>query len=297
MKKGSLEASKKVVGFTEYYLRGIIRRFQEDDVFMYGSAIAFNVLLCLIPMLLLLTSVLGMFLSNSALAVTKLNTFLDTAFPDQPYALKIKNSIQMVMDDIIRHRSSFGILSFAFLTWTAAFLFGSVRNVLNRIFGFKTAKLFYLTIIENILAVMVVGILFLGANAFLWMFSVAKSMVGSHPTLETLGLHLVFRSIPITIIIAIALCMFFILFKFIPDGVISSRAAFVSSITATVTWIISGKAFELYLVRFSNIGELYGAYTFLLVLLLWIEYSSIVFIIGGIVGQLYRQKRGEIPAG
>ncbi|HLX13170.1 MAG TPA: YhjD/YihY/BrkB family envelope integrity protein, partial [Bacteroidota bacterium] len=158
MKDKVARAVRTAPGGFRYYIKGIIRRFQQDDIFTFSSAIAFNVVLCFIPFLLLLTSVLGIFLSNSSLAVQRLNTFLDTAFPDQPYALKIKNSVQTVMDDIIQHRSGFGILSFAFLTWTTAFLFGSVRNVLNRIYGFKMGKLFWLSIIENILAVMVVGI-------------------------------------------------------------------------------------------------------------------------------------------
>jgi uncharacterized BrkB/YihY/UPF0761 family membrane protein len=54
-----------------------------------------------------------------------------------------------------------------------------------------------------------------------------------------------------------------------------------------VLWVVSGKLFGVYLRSYSLIGTVYGPYAFLLVLLLWIYYSSIIFVFGGIIGEVY----------
>ncbi len=60
--------------------------------------------------------------------------------------------------------------------------------------------------------------------------------------------------------------------------------------TTTVLWIISGRLFAVYLADCSTIGTIYGPYAFLLVLLFWIYYSSLMFVFGGIVGQVYWER-------
>jgi membrane protein len=49
--------------------------------------------------------------------------------------------------------------------------------------------------------------------------------------------------------------------------------------------------FAIYLSEFSAISKIYGPYAFILVLLVWIYYSSIIFVFGGIVGQVYWERR------
>jgi uncharacterized BrkB/YihY/UPF0761 family membrane protein len=41
----------------------------------------------------------------------------------------------------------------------------------------------------------------------------------------------------------------------------------------------------------SAIGKIYGGYAFIVVLMFWIYYSCIVFVLGGIVGQAYWERR------
>jgi membrane protein len=273
-----------------FYIRRIVLKLQEDDIFTYSAAIAFNLLLCLIPLLLLLTSVLGLILSSSELAVHKIDDLLTAAFPDQPYAVKIKAMIQGVIYDIIHHRQSFGIVSAAILTWTGTFLFGAIRSALNHIFRLKQTKMFLILILENILAVVSLGILFLLANYFLWLSDVLKTLLTTVSGLEHFELGFLFRTVPVLVVGGITLLMFYILYQFMPNRPIPWKAALLASISTTVMWVFLAKTFEVYLVRFSSISTIYGTYAFLFVFLIWVEYSSITFIIGAIIGQIYRER-------
>src|SRR5271169_1189369 len=92
-----------------YYVVGLFRRMSEEKVLFLASGIAFNSLLCLLPLLLLCTSVLGMFLSSPRLPAEKIDEILNSIFPLQPYAQQIKFSIKDMLQDIVRYRHTFGL--------------------------------------------------------------------------------------------------------------------------------------------------------------------------------------------
>ena len=289
--KTKLQSSLK--GFASsvrFYGVGIYRKFSEDDIILYGSAIAFNIILCIIPLLLLLTAIVGSFLSSSQQAFQHINDLLDAAFPDQPYANKIKLSIQSIVYDIVVHRKSFGWVSILTLVWTTTFLFNAARDVLNRVFGISRTKLFFNRIMENVISVVSVVLLFLVANASFLLSSIFEGFVEGIPEIRDLVPIRLIHSFPFLVTMVLAMLMFFIIYHFIPDRRIPSKSALVATCTTAILWILSGKAFQIYLVKFATFRQLYGAYAFMLVFLLWIEYSSIIFIIGAMVGQLHRER-------
>lgn len=290
MKEKQRHSFRALLSAIAYYVRGTIRRFLHDDILLYGSALAFNFILCIIPLLLLLTWVIGAFLSSSELTIVRINDLLNAAFPDQPYANKIKSSIQDVIFDIVHHRGTFGIVSIIVLIWTATFLFNAARSILNRIYRFKSTKLFLITIVENILSVVVVAVLFLLTNLIFWLSSVVESFVARIPDFRNVLFSPFVQHFPTFVTSVLVFVMFFIVYQFMADRRIPVKAALISACTATVLWVISGKAFQFYLLHLSSVSTVYGTYAFLLVFMIWIEYSSLVFLIGGIIGQLYRER-------
>ncbi|MFI5251013.1 MAG: YihY/virulence factor BrkB family protein [Bacteroidota bacterium] len=278
----------------KYYLKGIFHRFMDDDIILYGSAIAFNAIMCLIPLLLLLSALIGMFLNSSTQTFQRINELLNTAFPDQPYANKIKLTIQGIVYGIMVHRKSFGWISLLLLVWTATFMFDGLRTVLNRIFKVQPRKHFFLRNLENIISVIVIMVLFLIANAFFWLSGVLGSFIDKSPDLKEMFANKLPHSFPILITGILVVGIFYIVYQFIPDKRIPVKSALAATFSATGLWLVSGKAFEIYLVKIATFNQLYGTYTFILVFLLWIQYSSIIYIIGAIIGQLHRERR-EFP--
>jgi membrane protein len=273
-----------------YYLQGVYLRLREEELLFMASGIAFNCILCLIPLLLLLTSVLGIVLNSSDIASRKIEEILSTAFPPQPYAQNIKASISQVIGDIIHYRTSFGLFAVVILIWTATSLFSATRSVLNRVYRKKSSKLMVHTILEDILWVIVVGMLFLVTVGALWVSSFIESLVKELFPRQAIDVGNVSKLLPTGASFLLTLVMFYIVYRFIPDKGISNACAWISTFTTTVLWVVAGKFFGWYLSTFQSFSRLYGAYAFLLVLLVWIYYSSIIFILGGLVGQLFREK-------
>ena len=180
-----------------------------------ASGIAFNCVLCLIPLLLLLTSILGIFLNSSELANSKIEEVLSAAFPPQPYAQNIKSTISQVISDIIRYRTSFGLFAVGVLMWTATSLFSAMRSVLNRIYRMKSSKLVILTILEDILWVIIVGILFLATVLALWVSSFIESLLKELFPTQVINFGFFDHLIPFGLSLVLALVMFYILYRLV----------------------------------------------------------------------------------
>ena len=277
----------------KYYVKGMHVSFNEENIFFLSSGIAFNGILCMIPLLLLLTSLLGIVINSSIIPIQKIDELLNSAIPTQPYTQQITTALKTVVRDVIRYRSTFGLYGIGILIWTSASMFSSIRHVLNKIYQLKPTKLVIVTVIENIVLVIIVGLLFLIANFFSWIMLFINSVIKDIPGIESLDLPKYIKSISTIGSYIPALIMFFIINRFIPDKKISAKVAFISAMTTTSLWWIAGKGFGWYLTAFHPYSKLYGTYAFILVFLIWVYYSSIVFVIGVIAGQLFRTRMTE----
>ena len=277
-----------------YYLSGLYKRFREEEILLYSAAIAFNCVLCLIPLLLLVTSFLGMFIHSHEISSARIGEMLDTMFPPQPYAQQIKSSLADVIEEIIIKRTSFGLFGSIVLVWTATALFSTTRNALNKIFHLKSSRFFIVYILKDILWVLITGGLFLASNVFLWMSTLLRSLLETLPALQEFHFNLFLDTLPLAVMYLLTFVMFFIVYQFIPATRIGWKSALAGSLTTTVLWILLGRLFKYYLLTFHGFNILCGAYAFLLVTLVWIELSSVVFIVGGVVAQLHRERRASV---
>lgn len=273
-----------------FYVVRIGRKLFGEDILFLASGLAFNGILTMIPLMLLAASALGVFLNSSQAAITQLNDILNAIFPPQPFAISIKESILMVVEDIIAYRRSIGIFGALVLIWTATSLFDALRSVLHRIYHLKRTRGLLVSLLHDVGFVFLVFILFVATNVSVWAFSLIQGLADSVPALERFGLDKFSYTLPTIIVIVLTMIMFYIVYRYIPDTKPPKLAGIISTITTTTLWVVSGKLFAYYLSNFSAIGKIYGPYAFILVLLIWVYYSAIIFIIGGIVGQTYWER-------
>jgi membrane protein len=286
----TVKFSLRVLEAVWFYARSLTRKFFEDDILFLASGLAFSGILTMIPLLLLAASALGTFLNSSELGVRQLNDILNTIFPPQPFATSIKESILTVISDIVKYRTSLGVFGVLVLIWTATSLFDALRSVLHRIYGVKRTRSVLAGLAHDLGFVFLAFILCILSNIAIWVVSLVERVALNIPALAALNLQSINRVMPTTVVIALTACMFYIVYRYIPDSKPPKAAGIISTITTTILWVISGKLFAIYLSSFSAISTIYGPYAFILVLLFWIYYSSIIFVAGGMVGQVYWER-------
>ena len=122
------------------------------------------------------------------------------------------------------------------------------------------------------------------------MFSFIEHLAMKTPALQPLMVSGLNRTIPTIIVIMLTTVMFYILYRYMTDEKPPNTVAIVSTVTSTMLWLISARLFAVYLADISMIATVYGPYAFLLVLLFWIYYSSLMFVFGAIVGQVHWER-------
>lgn len=290
MKSRLANVGRAVVSSIHYYVEGLYRHLSDEHAFFYAAGLAFNAITCLIPIMLILTSVLGIVLSSSELAVQKLDEILNTTFPPQPYAQDIKVAIRAMINDIIVYRSAVGFYGFIVLWWTASTMLNSIRTVLRRIFHITTSEPFLIEVAKNLLFIVVLGLLFLISNLLTWAMFLFESFVHDLMQFEHSRFDVAIQAVLLGFSYIPTFLMFFILYRYVPGEGITGRVALVSSFFATLLWWLAGIVFGWYLSTFHGFSAIYGTYAFIIVLLVWIYYSAVVFIVGNIMGELYRER-------
>jgi membrane protein len=96
----------------------------------------------------------------------------------------------------------------------------------------------------------------------------------------------------------IILFMLFLMYFFVPNAKIQKKVALLSALATAIFWEVAKELFGLYIANAVNLKRIYGAYVLAIVVVFWIYYSSIVFILGAEIGQLYRERmeaRSSLP--
>jgi membrane protein len=100
-----------------------------------------------------------------------------------------------------------------------------------------------------------------------------------------------FYSVNIVLTLAVIILLFMIIFRILPDAVISWRDSFIGALFTGVLFMLGKLLIGLYLGH-SNYGVLYGAAASIIVILVWVYYSSIILYYGAEFTRAYAMVNG-----
>lgn len=265
-------------------------RMWQDDILFLASGLAFNVLVCLLPVMLLWMYVLGTWLHTEE-TIRLAEKVIAAAFPHQPFTDAIRDGLSAVLQEMMRHKKSLGILSIGVLVCTSASLFSSTRSALHRIFAIRPSRHLLLSYLLDIVLVLALTLLILGATTLAWLIRAIKRLQVLFPTEDhtILGAWTRFFTDFVSMPILFALC--YVLYRYVPDSRPTKRKAAAAALATSVVWEISGRVFALYLGSLTSYSKIYGAYAFVLVLMVWVFYSCFIFILGAEAAQAASEVR------
>ena len=85
--------------------------------------------------------------------------------------------------------------------------------------------------------------------------------------------------------------LFLVFYYLIPYEKLGKKVPLAGAFWATVLWEVARSIFGYYVTNFLVLNKVYGAFVLIIVVMFWIFYSSILFIIGAEIAQLYRERR------
>lgn len=254
---------------------GILSRsvadFFRDGGIMLAGAISYFSMMALVPLCLFLITILGYILGHYHGFYEFLLKKLSHFFPD------ITSEIVSELGKLMAFK---GIGTFSVVLYGVLSLqvFSSVESALNRIFKTKQRRTF---LWSAILALVIITFLI----SMLLISFIATSLV---PLL--LNMRDIFPNLRIGIItvflIRYVIPFFMVLFSitvmyiFFPKAKVKMSHALAGSLFATVFLEIAKHVFTWYVGTVINFGTIYGPLTAFVLFLLWMFYSSCIFLIG-----------------
>ena len=287
----------KAIAFLRHYVGGFFTRALSDHVFLQASGLAFSVIICILPLVLVLFSVLGALLETPEIAA-RVNSFLDLAIPYPEYAVVVKRFVFERVGEFRFYKSVTAPVGLAGLFLAASGLFSSIRTVMHQVFRIENSPWAFLAKFRDLGLVFLVLVYFLLIAAVMPVSEYLAAIARDTPFLGEAEAAVLSRGIIRFATYLFLLIAFLLLFRFVPSKKLPGSVIFVSAVTTTFFWFVAQTFFKVYITHAVTLQEVYGAYLVGTAAVLWIYAGSGVLIMGAVVGQLYRERREvELEAG
>jgi membrane protein len=250
-------------------LRGAVSRFLANDGFFLAAGLSFFFLVCMIPLVLIGVSMVGFVLSSEQAADAVVGQ-LARNFP------VYRREISRALLRIVQTRRASGLVGTGVLVFFSTPLLSACRLVLHRMLGVRAARAFFRNLFVDGLTVLLLGVLLFVGTIVIWTVDWVRAFVleparvsGRWSDAAQLGASLV-----------VAIWMFYLGYRFIPQRRTRRAAALAGAILAAVLWEIAKQLFRMYIRKVGVYDQIYGPLGVLVAFVMFVYYSALVFVFG-----------------
>ncbi|WP_187264043.1 YihY/virulence factor BrkB family protein [Pontibacter beigongshangensis] len=265
-------------------LKTTFNGFNDNNSLLLAAALAFNAIFSIPPLLVIIIQAAGFFLGEKAVS-GELSEQISSAIGPNA-AESIESIIQnAAISDAggIAFWIGIGTLIFASTTF-----FATLQQSLNTVWNLKPkptngivkmlqVRLFSFGIVLSMAFLMLLSLLVSTIIAFL-----SDYITSAFPEVSVFFISVV----DITISISIVTILFALIFKFLPDAVIRWRDVWVGALITALLFVL-GKYLISWFIGTSDPGSAYGAAGSIIVILVWIYYTSAIVLFGAEFTQQY----------
>lgn len=269
----------KFMQAVSFYAKTIVQDFGTHDLFFYASSLSFQVVLCLVPTVFLIIWILGIFLSRGAL-LNQLGIIIRHLLPPElNFADKTRNFFMNRARIFTEHKRVFGVVGIAGFLWTSLVLMGALRKTVFHVLSVEGKRSFLRQTIYDLRVLLIAGFFLTASTIVTTIFAEVRVAAMQLPAGQ-MRFTLIRFCVPILFALVLTFFLYFFIFRFLSYGKIKSSTAAFGAFWAAVLYELAKNIFALYLARVGNLWQMYGALEIIIGMLLWIFYSTCVFIFG-----------------
>lgn len=260
------------------------KEFTQDKGTLVAGAISFFTFLSIFPLLLASIGILGIVLGSPEEA----QRMILSATRDYAVGSQAKELITQV----VRGGNAATGIGLLLLLWSGTTAVVMLEQAVNVAWDVRQKRNFLKQRGIAMLLFLLVGALVLaslGLTALVsYIQSTEASVIPGWSWFTTLFSYL----LPLLVITG----MFTLVYKILPYTNVTWRAALTGGIFAGVLWEIALQAFTYYVVNFASYNQVYGSLGAVILLLVWINYSAIIVLLGAELASIVQRRReGKRP--
>lgn len=271
-------------------LKETFKGFSEHKITKLSGSLAYYTVFSMGPLLVMIISLCGLFLKKEAVegeVFAVLNGFVgqDTAIQ---------------LQEIIKNASLAGksriaaIIGGITLLIGATTVFGEIQDSINSIWGLKAKpKRGWLKMLQNrflsFSVIVSLGFLLLVSLTLSGVIEgISNALQARYPDVTVV----VFYIINLVLTLIISAVIFAVIFKVLPDAKIRWRDVIAGALVTAVLFMLGKFGISIYISQ-TQVGSTYGAAGSLVVLIVWIYYSSIILYLGAEFTKAYAVAYGD----
>ena len=253
------------------------REMQRDKVFGDAAQLAYYFLLALFPLLIFLTSAIGLLVGSNTGMRHALFSYLSRVMPGSAFQL-VDSTIWEVSQASGAGKLSFGLLA---ALWAASNGMGAITQALNRAYDSDETRPWWkqrlvaatLTIGLSVLIVAALGLVIGGSHLV--------DYLAKYHGLSA-ALAITWKVLQWPIALALLLLAFALIYYFAPDfRKLEWKWITPGSVIGVVLWLLASFALKGYLHFFDSYSKTYGSLGAVIVLMLWLYLTGLAVLIGG----------------
>ncbi len=256
-------------------IREIQMMYQKHHLYTFAGNIAFFALWSLIPFMIVWEGVVRFFsfYSNSEGFITDEISGIIKSLELNSFSFAAQDFFFII---ILFYLSSKAFTSLIFASNSVFNETASPRFFLDKIKGFV------FTIMIVILLVFLFTIPVVGAYILEFVYNIIPKLDGSVD-------WIINATWPITIIVTFVSITF--IYTFAPTKYNSVMTMLPGAVFTTVLWIFFSRIYSYYIANFANYAEIYGLFSSVISLMIWLYILSQILIIGLVINGVYREHR------
>ena len=267
-----------------------VEEFLNDNCIKLSASLSYYTIFALGPTLIIIISFAGIFLGREAVE-GKLYHQIKTLIGDSA-ALQIQSiiaNLQHSQQSVIA-----AIIGIALMILGATGVFTEIQGSINYIWSIRAKpKKGWLKFITNrvvsfslVISCGFILLVSLIVNALFELLSERLQLYFKSVTIVT------FYILNIVIMFAVITCLFAVIFKVLPDAVIKWKDALIGAAFTALLFMGGKFLISLYIGK-SNVGLAYGAAGSIIVILVWVYYSSLILYFGAEFTKIYSIQHGH----
>jgi membrane protein len=259
------------------YTSQVFKEFSADNILKYSASLAYYTVFSIAPLLVIVSTLSGIFFGKEAVngeVYNQLKELIGSAA-----ALQIQDIIKNI--HLTGNNFFASVVSIIILLIGATSIFGEVQDSLNKIWGLrvKAKKIWWKLILTRLLSfslIVTIGFIMIVSlilNAIVSAFGNFLSRYIHHFSVYFI------QTTEAVLSFIVASFLFSLMFKLLPDAKIRWKDVLFGGFITAIFFTLGKFAIGYYLGK-SNLTTLYGAAGSIIVIMVWVYYSSIILYLG-----------------
>lgn len=261
------------------YLRVLVHEVGDDQLTVWAAAVSFFTIISALPLLLLAVAIAAQVLRYSQEGIDRILDAIATTVPAST------DTVREVLRELMQARGTIGIIGLLSLLWTGSRIILMLEMALN-IAWEATPRSFLKSQLMALGATVLFGAIGLASVGLVWLAAVARGT-------NYLGLEQqtwVWTIVGILVPMLLSFVMFLLLYRILPNTKVRWKSAALGALFTTIAWEVAKQGFGFYLHHLANFAYLYGSLAGLIILIIWVYYTSIIILIGAEIASLAQGK-------